>query len=241
MAPLHGRAHGQAHRRAQVGVAGPESAYGEGEGASLPTRRTRSAPASQSSRPPYILSGCEPVPLSCGEVADYEGRYEYWEAATETAWVLRQVSRSHEHPSSRLVALVDKIAMLRGRPIWMYGTADLQERKPDGTRVYAAQPDQMIYLDRPDEPAQGGCRRRISAAGRRVRGGPDHGHPRPQARSVRFLARPGAVGRGSRRRHAEQAQAVGVDHLPDGQRRVSGRARRATRSRRGRHGRSTPP
>lgn len=100
------------------------------------------------------LRGCRPVPLSCEEIANYEGRYEYWEAATETAWVLRDTSPRHEHPSSRLVALVSDIGKMRGTPISMYGTADLQERTPDGARVYAAQPDQMIYLDCPDELPQ---------------------------------------------------------------------------------------
>ena len=138
-----------------VGVAGPEEepapSAPEGE---LPTRPARlwGDRAEQPFRSrTCVLSGCRPVRLSCEEIADYEGRYEYWEAATETAWVLRDTSPRHEHPSSRLVALVSDIGKLRGKPVFMYGTADLQERGPDGARVYAAQPDQMIYLDRPDE------------------------------------------------------------------------------------------
>jgi len=95
------------------------------------------------------LSGCEPIPLSCDEIGNYEGRYEYWEAATETAWVLRDVSPSHEHPSVRLVGLVQDIAKMRGTPIAMYGTADLQERDARGARVRAAQADQLIYLETP--------------------------------------------------------------------------------------------
>lgn len=97
----------------------------------------------------FTLSGCEPVPLSRDEIANYEGRYEYWEAATETAWVLRDVSPSHEHPSVRLVGLVQDIAKMRGTPIAMYGTADLQERDARGGRVRAAQADQLIYLETP--------------------------------------------------------------------------------------------
>ena len=97
----------------------------------------------------FTLSGCEPMPMSCDEIANYEGRYEYWEAATETAWVLRDVSPSHEHPSVRLVGLVQDIAKVRGTPIAMYGTADLQERDAKGARVRAAQADQLIYLEQP--------------------------------------------------------------------------------------------
>ena len=93
----------------------------------------------------FTLTGCEPIPLSCDEIADFEGRYEYWEAATATAWVLRDVSPSHEHPSVRLVGLVQDIGKMRGTPIAMYGTADLQERDAKGTRVRAAQADQLIY------------------------------------------------------------------------------------------------
>ena len=102
--------------------------------------------------PTDTLSGCDPVPMSCEEIADYEGSYEYWEAATETAWVLRDTSPRHEHPGSRLAALVSDIGKMRGKPIAMYGTADLQERGPDGARLYAARPDQMIYLDCPVDP-----------------------------------------------------------------------------------------
>ena len=110
--------------------------------------------AEQASRPARTdtLSGCRPFPLSCHEIADYEGRYEYWDAATETAWELRDVSAMHEEPRSRLVELVKDIGKMRGQAISMYGTADLQERKTDGARVQAAQADELIYLDCPDHP-----------------------------------------------------------------------------------------
>ena len=93
----------------------------------------------------YTLSGCEPVPVTGEELATYEGRYEYWEAGT--AWELRDTSPVHEHPSARLVGLVQDIAKMRGTPIALYGTADLQERDAKGARVRAAQADQLIYLE----------------------------------------------------------------------------------------------
>ena len=80
----------------------------------------------------FALSGCRPVPLSCAEIADYDGRYEYWDADTELAWVLRDTSPNHEHSRTRLVELVKDIAKMRGTPIAMYGTADLQERDARG-------------------------------------------------------------------------------------------------------------
>ena len=113
-------------------------------------------PAEQASRAAgtYALSGCRPVPLSRREIARYEGRYEYWDGATEVAWEVHDVSARHEEPCGRLVELVKDIGKMRGKPISTYGTADLQERKADGTRVQAARADQLIYLDCPAGPPQ---------------------------------------------------------------------------------------
>ena len=93
----------------------------------------------------FTLSGCRPFPLSAAEMADYDGRYEYWEAGV--AWELRDVSPKHERPSVRLAELMGDIAKMRGTPIARFGTADLQERGIGGTRIRAAQADQLIYLD----------------------------------------------------------------------------------------------
>ena len=110
--------------------------------------------AEQASRPAatYALSGCRPLPMSSSEIARYEGRYEYWDGETEIAWEVRDISARHEEPCGRLVELVKDIGKMRGRPISLYGTADLQERRPDGTRVQAVRADQLIYLDCPPAP-----------------------------------------------------------------------------------------
>jgi len=104
----------------------------------------------QSAHPPklasnFALSGCRPFPLSATEMADYDGLYEYWEAGT--AWELRDVSPKHERPSARLAEVVGDIAKMRGAPIAMFRTADLQERRVDGTRIRAVQADELVYLD----------------------------------------------------------------------------------------------
>ena len=99
---------------------------------------------------PYSLSGCDPVPMSDDEIGCYEGRYEHWDADSELAWMVRDVSPRHEEPSSRLVALVNNIGMIRGRPVTMYGNADLQERDARGGRLRAVQADQLVYLARPE-------------------------------------------------------------------------------------------
>ncbi|MCY3621486.1 MAG: hypothetical protein OXH68_07220 [Gammaproteobacteria bacterium] len=93
----------------------------------------------------FTLSGCRPFPLSAAEIADYDGRYEYWEAGI--AWELRDVSPKHERPSVRLAELVADIAKMRGTPIEMFRTADLQERGVGGTRIRAAQADELVYLN----------------------------------------------------------------------------------------------
>ena len=93
----------------------------------------------------FALSGCRPFPLSAAEMAAYDGHYEYWEAGI--AWELRDVSPKHERPSVRLAELVGDIAKMRGTPIEMFRTADLQERGVGGTRIRAAEADEVIYLD----------------------------------------------------------------------------------------------
>ena len=93
----------------------------------------------------FALSGCRPFRLSVAEMADYGGHYEYWEAGI--AWELRDVSPKHERPSTRLAELIIDIAKMRGTPIEMFRTADLQERGAGGARIRAAQADELIYLD----------------------------------------------------------------------------------------------
>ncbi|MDE0420190.1 MAG: Uma2 family endonuclease [Gammaproteobacteria bacterium] len=93
----------------------------------------------------FALSGCRPFPLSAAEMADYDGHYEYWEAGV--AWELRDTSPKHERPSARLAELIGDIAKMRGIPMAMFGTADLQERGVGGSRIRAAQADELIYVD----------------------------------------------------------------------------------------------
>ena len=168
----------------------------------------------------FTLSGCRPFPLSAAEMADYDGRYEYWEAGI--AWELRDVSPKHERPSVRLAELVADIAKMRGTPIEMFRTADLQERGGGGTRIRAAQAGRAGLPRLPLRCPERVRGRRTSPARRGVRGGPDHRHPRPQARRLRRLGRSGAVGRGARRRSAEQAQATGLDDPSPRQRYLPG-------------------
>ena len=90
--------------------------------------------------------GCKPVHLPCGEIEAYDGRLEFWDARTETAWVCEPTSPCHEQPSQTLAALVHAIAGVRGSPIKCYGAMDLLVRDAHGRRRWIMQADQSVYL-----------------------------------------------------------------------------------------------
>ncbi len=96
---------------------------------------------------PLSLTGCRPVPVTRAEIANYEGPVEYWDAETEIVWELFETSSYHEAPRGRLIEMVKDIAKMRGMPISVYGTTDLQERDADKRRSRIAQADETIYLD----------------------------------------------------------------------------------------------
>ena len=112
--------------------------------ASQPPRDGRAAlPA----RPAPEFPGCRTVTITREDIADYEGRFEYWEAETETAWmVCEPTSAYHEHPSHLLAALVRTIAHVRGSPVECFGAMDLRLRDASGKPRKILQADQSVYL-----------------------------------------------------------------------------------------------
>jgi Uma2 family endonuclease len=99
--------------------------------------------------------GCRPVHIPRSRIADHEGRFEYWDADTEVAMVVREPTTTwHEHPSQRLRDLATLIAAARGSPIETFGTADLAVLGPKGDARRILQADQCLYL-RPLEEAPG--------------------------------------------------------------------------------------
>ena len=91
--------------------------------------------------------GCRPVPLTREGLTTWEGRLEFWDAATKTAWVVRDgPDAAHEHPSQRLAALSEVIASVRGSAIECFGTVRLELRGEDGERHRIMQADQSVYL-----------------------------------------------------------------------------------------------
>ena len=98
-------------------------------------------------RPVPEFPGCHPITVRRDEIATHEGRFEFWGADTETAWVMRDPTGfAHEGPSQRLAGLAQLIAAVRGSPIECCGTMDLILRNERGERWRILQADQAVYL-----------------------------------------------------------------------------------------------
>ena len=97
-------------------------------------------------QPGSEFPGCKPLHLPHDEVETYDGRLEFWDARTETAWVCEPTSPYHEQPSQTLAALVHAVAGVRGSPIKCYGAMDLLVRDARGRRRWIMQADQSVYL-----------------------------------------------------------------------------------------------
>ena len=90
--------------------------------------------------------GCKPVHLPREELELYDGRLEFWDGATETAWVCEPNSPYHEKPGGALPSLVERIAIVRGSPITCYGSMDLMVRDERNLPQRILQADQSVYL-----------------------------------------------------------------------------------------------
>ena len=102
-------------------------------------RPAGAAPSATTATPEF--PGCRPIHISRDGIADYEGRLEYWEADTETAWVVRApVSVWHELPGQRLARLAERIASVRGAAIETVGNADLLLRTRPASASASSRP-----------------------------------------------------------------------------------------------------
>ena len=114
----------------------------------LPTRRAdgpAGPPRSESEASP-AFPGCTPVHLPHAELESFDRRLEYWEAATETAWICEPVSPYHERPSRLLTRLAETISRVRGSRIECYGSMDLLLRDHRGRPQSIMQADESLYL-----------------------------------------------------------------------------------------------
>ena len=92
------------------------------------------------------LPGCRPMRLRRRDLDTFEGRFEYWDGATETAWVMDPTGLPHERPSERLAGFCALIAAARGSPIECCGSTDLELRDEHGRRQKILQADQCVYV-----------------------------------------------------------------------------------------------
>ena len=91
--------------------------------------------------------GCESFHLPASEMEHYEGRLEFWDGATATAWkVCEPTSIQHEQPSRRLVQMAGKFEMVRGSRIACFGSGDLTRVDEAGRKRWLMQADEVLYL-----------------------------------------------------------------------------------------------
>ena len=112
----------------------------------FPQAADEHAPASAPDPETPDLPGCRPIPLRRQDLPAWEGRFEYWDGATGTAWVCDPPGIGHEQPAERLVELFTHIATARGAPIGCYGTTALERRDERGRREKIFQADKLAYL-----------------------------------------------------------------------------------------------
>ena len=96
---------------------------------------------------PEDFPGCEPFHLPESALEHYEGRLEFWDGASETAWkVSEPTTIYHEGPSRRLVEMATRVAALRGSRIVSFGSSDLVRRDASGRLRWLMQADEVLYL-----------------------------------------------------------------------------------------------
>ena len=108
-----------------------------------PVAAPAATPARNAAKPAREFPGCRVVHITRDAIADFDGRIEYWDGDTETAWMVREPTTVyHEGPGQRMARLVELIAAGRGSPITTMGTADLLVRNARGGRQRILQADQ---------------------------------------------------------------------------------------------------
>ena len=128
-----------------------------GERDGLASVATDAGPERADPAPAMEFPGCDPVPMTWDEVWAYDGRIEYWDAASSTAQVLRDAGPVHEGPPNVLSEILTRISQERGSRIRFYGAVYLMERDAAGRPRRVMVADQTIYLRpgrwKPSDPA----------------------------------------------------------------------------------------
>ena len=90
--------------------------------------------------------GCESFHLPASEIDHYEGRLEFWDGYTETAWNIPETPIQHEGPTRQLTQTTGQFAMVRGSRIVSFGSGDLVRRDAAGRKRWLMQADEVLYL-----------------------------------------------------------------------------------------------
>ena len=94
--------------------------------------------------------GCVSETMTGAQYEAFEGRLEFWDSETETAFLARDLpTMPHEHAAQCLARLVARIALVRGSDIRLGGAVGLVARQSlEGgrERKRAMQADQTVYL-----------------------------------------------------------------------------------------------
>ena len=90
--------------------------------------------------------GCVSFHLPASEIDHYEGRLEFWDGYTETAWRIPETPIQHEGPSRQLTQMSAQFEMVRGSQISSYGSSDLVRLDAAGRKRWLMQADEMLYL-----------------------------------------------------------------------------------------------
>ena len=102
-------------------------------------------------RPPLDdlrFPGCRPVQVTRDGLDDFEDQIEYWDARSQTAWVVADgpPSAIHEGTTRRLTQIAAHLRLVRGAPIVTLGSVGLVERGADGRSVRIMQAEEILYL-----------------------------------------------------------------------------------------------
>ena len=90
--------------------------------------------------------GCESFHLPASEIDHHEGRLEFWDGDTETAWKIPETPIQHEGPSRQLTQMAARFEMVRGSPISSFGSSDLVRLDAAGRKRWLMQADEVLYL-----------------------------------------------------------------------------------------------
>ena len=165
--------------------------------AAVPEDRPSGEPAEYG---PEDFPGCEPFHLPAAEIDRYEGRLEFWEARTETAWKVREPTTIyHERPARqpRPARRAHRVAArLTDRELRFGGPRPVRR----GGQQAIARPGRRgaVPAPAPFAGTRAGHRRgQRPAAGRGAGGGPHHGRAKAKALDLRGVEISGGVGAGA--------------------------------------------